>query len=510
MGKAKRAKEKRLLEEERKAAIEAQKRAEKKENIKIVTIIVSIILVVAILVTSVCLTVIAVKSSGNYLRDKIAITSDNYSVNNAMLAYLFADNFYSQKSYLDYYSSYFNFDTSAPLKNQEYSDGKTWYDYFIQSAADNASGILVNVEAAKKEGITLDDTDKSLIDREIDALKDSAEAEKMELEDYLNEYYALGLKEQDVRDMLELYYISLKFYYKTIYGIEISADAIKEYYDDNAEDFDRVSYKTYTFKAEYKSTATDAEKKLAAEEAKKLADELAKATTPEEFDTALLAHLKKNGKEDEKFDEVIEAALVEGEALTEDSEYSEWLFDDETKVGDTKVIEDDESYTVYMLTSAKAREEYKTHNVRHILFIEDEFESKEACKAAAEAALAEFNKTGKTEDDFAKLAVKHTGDTGSLYNGGLYENVTKGQMVEEFNDWCYDEEREVGDVEIVYTESYGYHVMYYSGEGEAAWSAAARDALIEEEYGDISDDLVDTYTINIDMKIAAKVPDLNK
>lgn len=39
--------------------------------------------------------------------------------------------------------------------------------------------------------------------------------------------------------------------------------------------------------------------------------------------------------------------------------------------------------------------------------------------------------------------------------------VTPGQMVEEFNDWCFSEHQE-GDVDIVKTK-FGYHVMFYVG-----------------------------------------------
>lgn len=521
MGKAKRAKEKKLLEEQRKLAAEAKKREEKKENIKIVTIVVSILLVVAILVTSVCLVIAGIKGKGNYLRDKVSVSSDNYEVNNAMLSYLFADGFYMQKSYFDYYASYFGLDTSAPLKNQSYDETMTWYDYFLQAAANNAASILVNAEAAKAAGITLDDTDKALIEKEVDSLKSDAETLELDFDKYLSEYYGLGVKEDDVRDTLELYYLSLKYYYKTILGIEISAEAINEYYEEHEEDFVQVDYKTYTFMADYDKNATEAEKEAAAKEAQTHADELAKATTEKEFDISLRVYLEalyeENVKKDptlkkaEEVDAVIEDSLVEGEVAKEKSEYSEWLFNDDTKVNDTKVISDGKgNYSVYMLVSAKSRDESKTQNVRHVLFLESEYESKEACRAAAEAALAEFNKTGKSESDFADLAVKYTGDTGSIYNGGLYENITEGQMVEEFNDWCFDEKREAGDVEIVYSASYGYHIMYYCGEGEAAWSAVARDALTEEKYGEISDELVEKYKINIDLKKASNVPDLNK
>ncbi len=51
-------------------------------------------------------------------------------------------------------------------------------------------------------------------------------------------------------------------------------------------------------------------------------------------------------------------------------------------------------------------------------------------------------------------------------------------MVEEFDAWCFDESRQVGDVGIVKTDL-GYHVMYFSG-SELLWmSYAERDLLTE-------------------------------
>ena len=37
-------------------------------------------------------------------------------------------------------------------------------------------------------------------------------------------------------------------------------------------------------------------------------------------------------------------------------------------------------------------------------------------------------------------------------------------MVKPFEDWCFDESRKPGDTGIVESD-YGYHVMYYVGEG---------------------------------------------
>ena len=106
-------------------------------------------------------------------------------------------------------------------------------------------------------------------------------------------------------------------------------------------------------------------------------------------------------------------------------------------------------------------------NVRHILIMpktaeegaDPTDEEKNAAKTKAEELLAEFLKD-PTEDHFAELAKENTEDPGSKENGGLYEDVYPGQMVETFNDWCFDAARKPGDTDIVET-SYGYHVMYF-------------------------------------------------
>ena len=106
-------------------------------------------------------------------------------------------------------------------------------------------------------------------------------------------------------------------------------------------------------------------------------------------------------------------------------------------------------------------------NVRHILISWDDAdgdgepteEEKAAALESAEAILTEYQKD-PTEDHFAQLANEHSTDPGSNTNGGLYENVSPGYMVQEFNDWCFDASRQTGDTDIVETQ-FGYHIMYF-------------------------------------------------
>ena len=129
---------------------------------------------------------------------------------------------------------------------------------------------------------------------------------------------------------------------------------------------------------------------------------------------------------------------------------------------------------------------YNTANVRHILIKAEADadgnytdEAKAAAKARAEEILAEYESGDKTEDSFAALANEYSEDTGSNTNGGLYENIAKGEMVQEFNDFCFDSHKP-GDTGIVYGESgsyAGYHVMYYVGEGELNSTVIAENDL---------------------------------
>ena len=138
------------------------------------------------------------------------------------------------------------------------------------------------------------------------------------------------------------------------------------------------------------------------------------------------------------------------------------------------------------------REEYNTVDVRHILiqpesgtlstddegYDAEQEELKAAARTKAEEILAEWKAGDATEDSFAKLAMEDSAD-GSKYTGGLYARITKGQMVEAFNDWCFDSSRKSGDTDVVDT-TYGSHVMYFVGTDLPAWAAAVTDNLQTE------------------------------
>ena len=98
-------------------------------------------------------------------------------------------------------------------------------------------------------------------------------------------------------------------------------------------------------------------------------------------------------------------------------------------------------------------------------------------------------------------------DTGSAANGGKYENVTIGSMVEEFEDWSVDAKRKAGDVEMIETD-YGVHIMYYVGKGRPAYAASIFETLRTEKYTDIAEKLTNDHPVNVDSNKLKNIPDI--
>ena len=137
-----------------------------------------------------------------------------------------------------------------------------------------------------------------------------------------------------------------------------------------------------------------------------------------------------------------------------------------------------------------------TVDVRHILITvkaatgkEEHIEETdwEKTKEKAQEVLDQWLAGEATEESFAALAEENSADPGSNLNGGLYAGVQKGDMVAEFEAWCFDASREPGDYGLVRTD-HGYHIMYFVGSEELWHNVSKQNAptwrtnkLLEQE-----------------------------
>ena len=117
------------------------------------------------------------------------------------------------------------------------------------------------------------------------------------------------------------------------------------------------------------------------------------------------------------------------------------------------------------------------------------------CEEDAQAILDAWLAGDKTEESFAALATEKTEDPGSQGTGGLYQQVYEGQMVPEFNDWCFDENRQYGDYDLVRT-SYGYHVMFFV-KSEPRWTYYAESDWMNEQSTKLLEDIVAKHPMEV-------------
>ena len=328
-------------------------------------------------------------------------------------------------------------------------------------------------EAAVKAGFDLSDRIKQEL---------KARAEK-----YDTSLYGRGVDTEDIYKALYLSALAAEYNAKLYDENAATLEEIEKYKEKNPVNCQRVDYLMYSVKY-------SKDDKSAEEIAKETADNIALSKDAEEFKLAAVNHYT-NGKvnifdeNDEAVKKVIDGMKNDSVAYTSGT-LGDWLFR-EAEVNGTKVIQDTTKncFNVYMLVTSPYFDTQKTVNIRHILVSLDDFDTKEGAKAEAERILAEFN--GGSEEDFAALATRYSSDPGSSATGGLYKRVVKGQMVEEFDAWCFDEARKAGDTDIVAT-SYGYHVMYFSGDSILNWQLGyyneTADAAASEIYTDITDD----------------------
>lgn len=381
----------------------------------------------------------------------------------ADINYMYASVFNNLYSTLGYYygeniGSYL--DPSKPLDEQELQEGLTWHDYILQELETSLVYITALYETAKAENFELPAEYAGQLETLPEDLKAAAEEYGASEEDYLVALYGEGMNYDTLYKMSEINLWANAYAEAENSKMESSDEEVKALYDENPNFYDTIKFRF--FENYYGEDGN-----LTAEEAKEQAEQIATATTSEEFKEKILEVVSEEEKESYAEDEatLISALSYDGLGI---EELRDWLFDESRVLGETYVMDDSDysSYiTVMFLDRSSA--DYNWVGARHILIQPEKDENGEASEEAwadakkkAEEVYQLYLDGEQTEDAFAELAKEYSSD-GNASDGGIYHGIYKGQMVASFNDWCFDESRKPGDTDIVET-SYGYHIMYFS------------------------------------------------
>lgn len=489
MGKGNRTRNTTALKKELSKQAESVKKSKKRKTRITAAIVTAAILLTAFIAVFSTVKIKNLTESGYFARKKVAMLSENYSVDVCMMQYFFNT---AAQQYASNYSDYLDsigLDLSKDLKNQTYyyDQSKTWYDYFMETAKSQVEDMLVLCEAAKADGIKLDDTDSRYLELINDSISKNSTAAGTTKEKYLEDTYGKWVNEDVLNDCLKIAQLSAKYQLKYTSSLSYSSSEISAYFDDNKSSLLTANYIYYPVQTE------------------KEASYIASASTKAEFKNRLESYIKKRLKEEDKTlsesdlssdaEEALTSAEVSGATYDTSTESGKWIFSSNRKADDITYIKEDSSFGVYYILAPAKKDTEKTVNVRHILIATDDSTSENEANLTAKRILKEWKNGKKTEESFAELAKLNSSDTGSILNGGLYENVKNGDMVEEFNDWIFDSSRKSGDTDIVKTD-YGYHIMYFVGPGKEAWKADTVSKMEENAYSQKLTELKEKYKVS--------------
>ena len=442
--------------------------------------------------------------------NSLSLPVSAHALSNAELNYFYIDSINNFANNYGSYASLFGLDTTKPLDEQFYDEenGTTWADYFLESATTSAQAVYGLNDAAAAAGFTLPEDYAAQIDGTMTNLDAYAlRYGYPDTETYVKAMYGNGATVEGLRDYFELTITAEA--YQTHYAESLvfsEADLRAE------DDADPMQYNGFSYNSYYLAASKFLEGGTTDEEGNTTYSDEEKAASVAACEAAAKALAEGEYADAAALDNAIAALSVNAEtenaastAYT-DTLYSsvnsvirDWVTDSSRKAGEvtctpsTSTSTDEEGnettttngYYIVMFQGSTDNI-YPLANVRHILVAYEggsydsttgqttySAEEMATAKLKAEELLEQWKNGDATEESFAALANENSADSDGT-DGGLYENVYPGQMVTNFNDWCFDEARQPGDTGIV-ESSYGYHVMFYSGDSETNY----RDFMIE-------------------------------
>jgi hypothetical protein len=512
------------------------------------------IAVIAVLIIS-ALALFIFSDSGIMERNTVYVSSENFEVTGTMLPYY--ENLAYSSTFENYYYTYYYYmyqnDASQALSAaQQLMSQYTLADFF-DSAIATSKELVALAEEATAKGVKLDDEDMKDIEAalaEYSAASFGMGVKKKDLRKAL-ELQALGSKyATQVTEEIEN---------------SLTEADILAYVEQNKEGYYAADFLVYEFLAKAEDYADDAVGYTAAEQLiDTYAEKLAKATDVDSFKKVIIEYeieksfdyLIENNKgalatPDKEISDAAKAKIIDNtynvvvkgetaaESFTDNATYGAmfrniaeglvntcnsavaeveqyasydphsedetvvWLSADDTVAGSSKILdestEDEYTKTVFVVTEAMHLDASETKDVAHILIKAAETAdeaTKAAAKAKAEDVLAQFKAGEQTLEQFEILAEVYNEDSGCVYEG-----TTEGKMVKNFNDWTFDEARKSGDTAVVETE-YGYHVMFFIGDGEAPYYASAKESYTNDKYTLLIEELTAKYVKTNDKVIA--------
>ena len=512
------------------------KEQEEAKKLKLLTVSFTAVLALILVVAVVFAAVQFVSNSGIREKNTVAANIGGTELSNAQLNYYYVDAVYDFANTYGAYLSMFGLDMTKPLDEQVSNEetGTTWADDFVSNAISNAQATYALCAEAEANGFALSEEELAEIENSISQLSLYATINGYaDTDSYIQAYYGPGATVESFREYTTMNALAQSYYSNYSNLLTYDDAALRAAEEGKEAEYSNFTYNYYylnvskfleggTTGEDGKTTYSDEERAAAVAKAEAVAKELAEAgfTSVEEFDAAIAAlEINAEAESTPKSTACKNYGYANLTAVAK-----EWLTDAARVSGDMTYLEHATTSTNEDGTEEKTVNGYYIMyfgdvndnkfplvNVRHILVTPEggtynsqtgttvySEEEMATAKAEAEEMLQKFLNGDATEEIFIELAKQATDDPGSKENGGLYEDIYPGQMVTNFNDWCFDESRKSGDTGIVESD-FGYHIMYFVSNSETIY----RDFLIKNAL--VAADTESWYTALVEACVAEEI-----
>jgi len=499
-----------MFESKQDKASRRNARTQQEEKAKRKSRIITISVISALVLFS---TIAIVINSGFIRRSAPAVTIDGVNFTAAEFEYFFNTEYLEYTNFMSQFQGMGAMpEQGRPLSSQIYNreTGETWADFITTAALNRMASLTVLNNAARNANFRLTPEQRESIDDDMAMLEFQAAISGFpNTNSLLQQTFGTGMNERTYRKIVEFVALATSYSEHIRESFTFTSEELSEYYNENKDALDIIAYRQFMVYIEFPDVES--------------------FDTDEEYDEALVAAITEthdrasaiaSGITDEN--SFIDAAynyrdyyddpestfrLSQGSRL--DIHTSEWLLDPARNYGDITIIDSDQGSYIVLFVN-RDDNNYRTVGMRQILIMREQIfpedfplgeedpdyidallESEQEARERAETVNSLFIEAGSTEEALIALIAEHSDDT---TEGGYYSDISKFpyqsshintmKVVEEIENWLFDENREIGDSQLVFTSSFGYHILYFTGFGDIFFEMIATDRLRTQEHTD--------------------------
>ncbi|MDR2599077.1 MAG: hypothetical protein LBC73_02245 [Oscillospiraceae bacterium] len=497
---------------QRKQAI-TEKQAKAKKKSRIITI--SVIVVFALVLTT------ALIINSNFIRRTAPVlTIDGINFNTAEFEYFFNVQY---QMYMEQLSQS-GMEGMGPSRERPFRDQiawtdpetgivETWADILYGMTTERLTYLVAFYNTANNYGFKLSEEQLEAVEFEIEMLKFEASLYNRSADSLLQIMYGPSMNVKTFRNVLTFTAIAEYFSEYSRESFNFTNDQLNEFYNEHADEYDVHSYRIILIYAEMPDRIDfiDDEEgyELAVDEAVDEAFELAlsiaeEVTTEDEF---IAAAINYNEEQYSEPDSTLQRQ--QGRNIGLETDIAIWLNDPARAYGDVTAIPAGNVNTVVFYISRNDNN-YHTLSMNQLLILRErvdpfDFEGFEndpeyikAVEAAdkeaterAEDIYQKFIDAGGTKEALLDLIEEYSDENTP---DGYYDNISlfsfRGvdfvamRVSIELENWLFDENRQVGDIELIKTADHGYHLTMFAGEGDIFAHLIARDRMRTEAHND--------------------------